>query len=176
MELSRRDAVGALAAIGAGAGAAGYALHGAREPSDQGGAHTEADLETLVAAAELLYPGEVSGIEGFVEAYAGRRAAADDAHARGVRAAIEAVDVRATDWYGAPFADLPPADRDALLREMAVHTASEDPDGTTAERVRYYLVNDLLLALYASPTGGELVGIENPVGHPGGTESYRRGP
>jgi hypothetical protein len=42
--------------------------------------------------------------------------------------------------------------------------------------VRYYVVNELLLALYASPTGGELVGIENPQGHPGGTASYQQGP
>ncbi|MEA5408870.1 hypothetical protein VB773_15715 [Haloarculaceae archaeon H-GB2-1] len=55
-------------------------------------------------------------------------------------------------------------------------TAEPNPDGTTAERVRYYLVNEPLYALYASPTGGTLVGIENPQGHPGGTESYQRGP
>jgi len=43
-------------------------------------------------------------------------------------------------------------------------------------RVRYYLVNDLLFALYSSPTGGKLVGIENPQGHPGGTGSYQQPP
>jgi hypothetical protein len=59
---------------------------------------------------------------------------------------------------------------------MGVHTADEDPDGTTAERIRFYVVNELLFALYASPAGGRLVGIENPQGHPGGAESYRRGP
>jgi hypothetical protein len=61
---------------------------------------------------------------------------------------------------------------------MGADTADPDPDpdGTDAGRVRYYVVNELLYALYASPTGGELVGIENPRGYPGGTASYRRGP
>jgi len=54
--------------------------------------------------------------------------------------------------------------------------ADENPDGTAAERVRFFVVNELLLALYASPTGGELVGIENPQGYAGGAESYQRGP
>ncbi|WP_254838907.1 gluconate 2-dehydrogenase subunit 3 family protein [Natronomonas marina] len=175
MELSRRDALGALAAIGVGTGTAAYAVHESRESPDASGGPAP-DVETLVAVAEVVYPSEVSGIEAFVGAYAERRAAADDDHARGVRAATEEVDAHASEWYDAPFADLPPADRDSLLREMGLETAEEDPEGSTAERVRYYLVNDLLLALYASPTGGELVGIENPQGHPGGTESYRRGP
>ena len=162
MELSRRDAIGALAAIGAGAGAAAYATDRSAESGDDSEAPAAPDVETLVAAAEVLYPGEVTGIEAFVEAYAERRAAGDDDHARA--------------WYDAPFAELPAADRASLLRELGADTAEEDPDGTTAGRVRYFVVNDLLLALYASPTGGELVGIENPQGHPGGLESYRRAP
>ena len=64
--------------------------------------------------------------------------------------------------------------RDRLLRGIGVETADPVPDGTLTERVRFYLVNDLLFAFYASPTGGRLVGIENPIGHPGGIESYQR--
>ena len=172
MELSRRDAIAALGAVGAGAGAA-YAV---RELNDSPPGKSTPDVETLIAAAEVVYPDEVTGLEGFVEAYARRRAAGDDDHARGVRAAIETMDDRARTWYDAAFADLATEDRDSLLREMGVDTAPEDPAGSTAERVRYYVVNDLLMALYASPTGGELVGIENPRDHPGGTDSYQRGP
>jgi hypothetical protein len=175
MELTRRDAIGALAAVGV-AGATAYAADRSAESGGDPGAPPAPDVETLVAAAEVLYPGEVTGIEAFVETYAERRAAGDDDHARGVRAAAATVDDRAREWYDAPFAELPAADRDSLLREMGADTADEDPDGTTAQQVRYFVVNDLLLALYASPTGGELVGIENPQGHPGGTESYRGGP
>ncbi|PSQ15030.1 hypothetical protein BRD02_07625 [Halobacteriales archaeon QS_8_69_73] len=172
MELSRRDAIAALGAVGAGAGAA-YAV---RELNDSPPGESSPDVETLIAAAEVVYPDEVTGLEGFVEAYARRRAAGGDDHARGVRAAIETMDDRAEAWYDAAFADLATEDRDSLLREMGVDTAAEAPDGSTAEQVRYYVVNDLLMALYASPTGGELVGIGNPRGHPGGTDSYRRGP
>ena len=172
MELSRRDAIAALGAVGAGAGAA-YAARGLDDPPS---GESTPDVETLTAVAEVVYPDEVTGLEGFVEAYARRRAAGDDDHARGVRAAVETVDDRAEAWYDDSFAELPAEDRDSLLREMGVDTAEEDPDGSTAERVRYYVVNDLLMALYASPTGGELVGLENPQGHPGGTDSYQRGP
>ncbi len=169
MELSRRDAVAALAAIGAGTGAAVHAV-------DSDDDTAAPPVETLVAAAEVVYPSELSGVEPFVEALAERRAAGDDAHARGVRETVRELDRHAESWYDAPFVELSAADRDALLREVGADTADEDPDGTTAERVRYYVVNELLLALYASPTGGELVGIENPQGHPGGVDSYRQGP
>ena len=82
----------------------------------------------------------------------------------------------ALSWEDARFAALGADRRDTVLRQLGVHTADEDPDGTRAERIRYYVVNELLYALYASPTGGELVGIENPQGYPGGRASYQRGP
>jgi hypothetical protein len=63
-----------------------------------------------------------------------------------------------------------------VLREMAVDTAEPRREGEPRETVRYYVVNELLLALYSSPTGGELVGIENPQGYAGGIDSYQRGP
>ena len=172
MELSRRDAIAALGAVGAGAGAA----YAARESDDSPSGESDPDIETLTAVAEVVYPDEVTGLGSFVEAYARRRAATDNEHARGVRAAVAELNDRAEAWYGAPFAALSADNRDSLLREVGADTAEEDPAGTTAERVRYYVVNDLLMALYASPTGGELVGIENPQGHPGGTDSYQRGP
>jgi hypothetical protein len=59
---------------------------------------------------------------------------------------------------------------------MNADTLEPDPRGSDEQRVRYFVVNELLFALYASPTGGELVGIENPQGHPGGIQSYQRGP
>jgi hypothetical protein len=84
------------------------------------------------------------------------------------------LDDLAHDWHGAAFADLDSAVRDRLLRDLGVETADPDPDGPISERVRYFVVNDLLFAFYSSPTGGRLVGIENPIGHPGGHESYQR--
>ncbi|HMB49881.1 MAG TPA: gluconate 2-dehydrogenase subunit 3 family protein [Natronoarchaeum rubrum] len=185
MELTRRDAVAALAAVG-GTGAIGLAGLLDEPPSapseaDQSdeegtGAPDDAEIEaTLVATAEVVYPSEVSGVETFVGTFLSGRLDRD-AHAAGMGRAVADLDELATDWYDDRFAALDPAERDSFLRELGADIAEEDPVGTTAERVRYYVVNEVLLALYASPTGGELVGIENPQGHPGGQASYQRGP
>jgi len=117
----------------------------------------------------------VSGIEEFIEGFLDGRLN-DSEHARGIRDATTELDDRARSWYDDPVADLSSDERDRLLREVGADSADEDPTGTTAERVRYYVVNELLLALYTSPKGGELVGNENPQGYAGGTDSYRRGP
>ncbi|MDR9431952.1 MAG: gluconate 2-dehydrogenase subunit 3 family protein [Natronomonas sp.] len=184
MELTRRDAAAALAAIGTtGAVAFGVNRLGREreerdERPDPAAGVTVDDariVETLSAAAAVVYPEAVSGVDAFVEAFLDGRLDRPD-HAVALGEAVGELDELATAWYGDRFAELPVADRDRLLREAGANTADEDPEGTTAERIRYYVVNELLLALYASPTGGELVGIENPQGYPGGTESYRRGP
>ena len=117
----------------------------------------------------------MSGIEAFVDGFLEGRLS-EKAHADGIRSAVSELDEHARSWYGDRVTELSVEKRDRLLREIGADTAEEDPEGTTAERVRYYVVDELLLALYTSPTGGELVGIENPQGHPGGAESYTRGP
>jgi len=179
MELTRRDAVAALAAVG---GGAAIGLSGLVEPpsatSDDDGSNvpTDAEIEaTLAAAAEVVYPSEVSGVEEFVGTFLSGRLDRED-HGAGMARAVSELDELAEEWYGDRFAALDPEDRDDFLRELGAESAGEDPEGSTAERVRYYVVNEVLLALYASPTGGELVGIENPQGHPGGQASYQRGP
>ncbi|MFO8115752.1 MAG: gluconate 2-dehydrogenase subunit 3 family protein [Halorubrum sp.] len=188
MELTRRDAAAALAAVGA---TGGLALATRRTgddggPDGSGGSTDEAGggddalpdeavRASMAAVAAVLYPSEVDGVEAFVDGFLDGRLDGSP-HADGVRAAVGQLDDAARSWYDAPVEELAEDDRDRLLREVGADTAEEDSDGTVAERVRYYVVNELLLALYASPTGGELVGLENPQGHPGGTESYRRGP
>lgn len=179
MELTRRDALAALAAAGAVGGVAvgGTALVG----DDANGPEPDPDetppaavLDTLTAAAEVVFPSEVEGHRGFVETYVfGRIEGRDDYRGGLVDTATELDDV-ARDWQGDSFANLDPVVRDRLLRDLGVETAESDPEGPISERVRYYVVNDLLFAFYSSPTGGELVGIENPIGHPGGTQSYQR--
>jgi len=190
MELTRRDAAAALAAVGA---TGGVAL-GVRRATDDGAAgddsgdgdadaswngdgppDDEAVREAMTAVAGVVYPEAVSGVDAFVGSFLDGRLDGS-AHAEGIRTAVAEVESAARSWYDAPVADLSPAERDELLRELGADTAEEDPDGTTAEGVRYYVVNELLLALYSSPTGGELVGIENPQGYAGGAESYQRGP
>lgn len=177
MRLTRRDALAALGAVGAAGTVAGAAGLAGRSPprADDGDRDLDGDaLATLVAAAEVLFPSAVEGHRSFVETYVLGRTADRPAHRAGVAAAVATVDDAAREWYGDAYADLPAADRDAVLRELGAETAEPNPEGTVSERVRYYVVNDLLYALYSSPTGGRLVGIENPIGFPGGTASYRR--
>lgn len=172
MRLTRRDAVVALASAGI-AVAAGVTL----EPptAEDSGPLDEAAVDTLVAAAEVVYPDDVTETRAFVERYVGGRADERPDWAAGVSEAVTYLDHYTDSWHGAAFAALDPEERDGALRSMGADEASPDPEGTDTERVRYYVVNDLLYALYASPTGGRLVGIENPQGHPGGTASYQRG-
>jgi hypothetical protein len=131
-------------------------------------------VATLAAAAEVLYPSAVAGHREFVDTYVAGRVADRPAYRSGLAATVAELDDLAREWMGDPYADLPADRRDALLDELGADTAEGDPDGTLAERLRYYVVEDLLFALYTTPTGGRLVGTENPVGYPGGTVSYRR--
>jgi hypothetical protein len=180
MELTRRDAVAALASLGTASGAIALGqYHEGADDSPETSTETVSEEETvhrvMTGVAHVVYPSSVEGIESFVTTFLSGRLDRPE-HGAGVRDAVSALDQRARDWYDRPVTELDDGDREQLLSEMGVDTAEEDPEGTTAERVRYYVVNELLLALYASPTGGELVGIENPQGHPGGTDSYQRGP
>lgn len=189
MELTRRDAIAALTALG-GTGIGYAAFQQSRGSEDSPTVDDEMVETTLVAAAEVIYPSEVEGIEMFVRTFLAGRLGGDRRADRRLgeadrapavaadrlRETVATLNDRAEEWHGDSFSALSPSTRDQLLREVGADTADERPDGTTAERVRYYVVNELLLALYASPTGGELVGIENPQGHPGGIDSYQRGP
>ncbi|MFC7076530.1 gluconate 2-dehydrogenase subunit 3 family protein [Haloarcula halophila] len=188
MELSRRDAIAALSAAGVAVGGGGAVLladddgNGASTGTDDGDTQTpsgpldEAQFETLTAAAEVLYPEELSGVDEFVRRFVRGRARDRPDHAAGIADAAAYLDEYARAWFDAEFAALPPQTRDQALRRMNADTLEPDPEGSDEQRVRYFVVNELLFALYASPTGGELVGIENPQGHPGGIQSYRRGP
>lgn len=188
MHLTRRDALAALAGAGILGGAAGVALHresGFGDASDPGrgvdgeGSLGPADVEELldamVAAAEVVYPSEVKGIPTFVETYSLGRLDGRERYLEGLRDAVSGLDEHARVFHDAPFAELPEATRDTVLREMAADVADPDPAGIEAERVRYYVLNELQYALYTSPAGGRLVGLENPQGYPGGIRSYRRG-
>ncbi|MGB9958267.1 gluconate 2-dehydrogenase subunit 3 family protein [Haloferax prahovense] len=189
MRLTRRDALAVLAGLGVTGGAVSLTQfdpptaestgEGRGSDGERGGDGDADDTpptavrETMVAAGEVVYPSAAEGVSEFVETYVVGRTRDDSRRAAMVDAATELDDV-ARDWEGAAFADLPADDRDRLLRELGVDAADPVPDGTLSERLRFHVVNELLYAFYASPTGGRLVGIENPIGHPGGAESYRR--
>jgi hypothetical protein len=178
MDLSRRDALAALAAAGA-AGVAGAAALDAEtdattaveESTPDAASVPESGLATLVAVAETVYPSAAEGVGDFVETYVS--GLPDDRRNEVLTAAAD-LDATARDWHDDSLADLDRSTCDGLLRDLGVDVADPDPDGYLSERVRFHLVNELLYAFYASPTGGRLVGIENPIAYPGGTESYQR--
>lgn len=174
MRLTRRDAVVSLA-VGAGAGAVGLAdlVKGSHGDASHPDGFDETHLRTLVAVAEVVYPSEVSGIETFVREYAsglprGRKPA--------IATAVEGLETYTRREWGAAFARLSVADRDSVLRSLGLDRTGSSPEGHLPDRVRYYVVNQLLYGLYTSPTGSKLVGIENPVGYPGGHQSYQKPP
>jgi len=173
MDLTRRDAIGALAAAGVvGGGALAYE---SLDPFGDGDAEND-PTATMRAVAAVVYPSELDGVDECVDTYVAGRAEDRPGYREGVREATATLERLSREWYDGPVPELSPEDRDALLREVGADGAAPDPDGADAERIRFYVVNELLYALYSSPTGGELVGIENPQGHPGGTDSYQRGP
>lgn len=175
MELTRRDALAALSAV------AGGGLAGCTAPTDEYGEDESPelsvrDVETLTALARVLYPSEAENVEGFVEEYAAERMRRDADHAHGVVTTVGHLNDYTETIYGERFASLTDAERRETLQQMGVTAEEPVPNGNEAEQVRYYLVNDLLYAFYATPTGAKLAGLENPPGYPGGTGSYQRGP
>jgi hypothetical protein len=181
MKLTRRDAVAALVGAGVigGAGAAALARDGFQAGSNAAngeGEGAEAIVGALVGTARAVYPSEVENVGGFVETYAATKLARRPDFRAGAADALSDLDAEARITFDARFAALDPVESETVLRRTGAETAEPDPEGTTAEQVRYCFVNEVLYALYGSPTGGELVGIENPQGHPGGTDSYRRRP
>lgn len=178
MELTRRDALAALSAATS-AAIAGCSAPTGESGGEQDSAPPELDvqgMETLVALATVLYPSEAENVEGFVEAYAAERMRSDPDHGRGVVDAVGYLNEYAETIYGERYASLPANKREEALDEIPIDTVDPVPDGTEPQQVRYFLVNDLLYAFYASPTGASLAGLENPPGFPGGTSSYQRGP
>lgn len=181
MKLNRRDAVAALAAAGVAVGGGGAVLLSSSDgddadPADDAGPIDDQARRTLVAAAETLYPSELDGVEEFVTDYVDGRAADRPEHVAGMRDAATYLDEYSQAWFDDDFAALDRETRSDALQRMNADTSEPDPGGEDVERVRYYVVNELLYALYTTPTGGKLAGIENPPGYPGGTESYQRGP
>ncbi|WP_435102270.1 gluconate 2-dehydrogenase subunit 3 family protein [Halarchaeum sp. P4] len=174
MRLTRRDAVAVLAASGLAVG--GAAVYTTQTDSGDTGSTRDEPLGTLVALAEVLYPSDVSGVAEFVETYADGRLDADGEFRQHVTDAIAVVNARARERHDAAFRHLSEDERDDVLRSLGQEYADPDPGGSERERVRYYLVNDLLYALFSSPTGGRLVGTENPAGYPGGIQAYQGAP
>lgn len=171
MDLTRRDALVALVGGGiVGAEAVERATTGGEDGL------SDTDRRTIRAVAEVLYPSSVTVNQEFVDTFVSGRGRFDETYLENVHDALDVVRTTSRRETGRSFASLGQSLRDDVLRATGAGRAYSDPGGTTAQRVRYYLVDELLYAFYASPTGGSLVGNENPKGYPGGTDVYQQPP
>lgn len=172
--LTRRDALAALAAGGVGLGGSAVLLSEGLDDAPTEGDLDDNAIETLVAVAEAVYPSAVQVEDSFVRTYV---SGLPPERQEGTVDAVAALDAGTRRLTGSRFAAVPSASkRRSVLRRLGVDRARSAPDGTPPERILYHLVNSLLYALFSSPRGGDLVGIENPAGHPGGYEAYSRSP
>jgi len=164
MTLTRRQAVLALAAAGLGVEFA--------RPADD----SESVVAVLQGAGEVVAPPAIDVDEKFVRQSVLGRARVDRKYRRRVSEATAALDTQARREFHRSFTGLDPSERRQVFQSLGVHLSHPDPDGTLSQRIRYYVVNDLLYTLYTHLRGGEALGVENPPGYPGGTDAYQRGP
>lgn len=172
MQLTRRDAVAALVAGGFSAmivGGSGSVEDGPEAGSSQV-TLTDDEIETLVAATEFIYPSEVDAATSFVRTYTSAMGAE---RTRGMQETLDVIESASRRTFGTAFRSLPVEKREALFRRLNVDSVDPEMHGGDAERIRYYVVNGLLYALFTTPKGSELFGIQNPIGYPGGHESYQ---
>ncbi len=165
MELSRRDALGALgvAGITSTAGCTDlFASDETDEPEDS------EPIETLVGLAEVLYPSDIEPTAEFIETYLFGRITDEAAYEEELAHGVEAIDALADEQFETTFLDLDTDERVELFEETELRSGDSVAAGSSIERINYHLVDELLFAFYSSPTGGELVGNANPRGYPGG--------
>lgn len=172
MRLTRRDALVAMGGLAAGAGVSAADV----TAEETAAVATEERADTATAVAEVVYPSAVEVEREFVETFLFERPEPRPSHFDGLASAIDELERFARAQFGGPVTSLSPHRRRRVLDEMGVYTVHASPDGSTAERVRHFLVNDLLYALFTHPKGGELIGVPNPPGWAGGNELYQRGP
>jgi hypothetical protein len=177
-ELTRRDAIAALAT----AGITSLSVSELTWPSSDSGSKaaqrplSDEHRDLLLAVADVIYPSTVSGVSKFVETFVLGRHTDDPERLRGMADALEYLDSYAMEWHDGPFLELSPEERETVMRAMGADVVEPDPTGGDVFQFRFYVVNELLYALYSSPTGGDLLGLENPQGYPGGTDSYQHPP
>ncbi|MFO7927635.1 MAG: hypothetical protein ACQET5_00370 [Halobacteriota archaeon] len=177
---TRREMLLTLGGVTVGAAGYGYGIQPSAGDASQWATHdgstTDRHVEAARAIAEAVYPTSASVDRAFIEDHVFGRTEPRPGHMDGVRSAIETVDGYAVARFGSRISAHPPERRRHVLRSMGVTEAHPNPNGTAAERIRFYLLNDLLFALLTSPVSGDLTGIENPPGYPGGRGAYRRAP
>ena len=170
MKLGRRDVL-----LGAAGAFAGIGVQAGFEANDEAlAAATRSDLSdeavtTLVRVARVVYPSDVSVDMRFVDAY---YSTLPEYRVTAAARALDGLDSHARATYGARFGALSVREAETLLRNLGVDSAIPRAHGALAERVRYHVVNGLLYALFTSPRGSRLFGVEHPIGYGGGYHGH----
>lgn len=166
MNLTRRDLlVGTAAGVVCGAAATVTLPTRGSSTGEKEGGLDPREVATVVGVGDIVAPSGVTVDATFVRRYV---ATLGESRTVAIRQAVADLDAAARSTFGSPFGALSVGKRAALLRGLGVDAATPRPDGTVPARLRYHLVNGLLYALFTSPAGMEPLGIENPIGHPGG--------
>lgn len=164
--VTRRDAIVALSAGGMAAVAGRQDVWEDDDARTGPEAAPDHGMETLRSLTTVLYPSAVDVRDDFLSTYLFGRIAHDGSYKEALRAGVETLDELAREHHGAPFRLLNTDQQMRVLRESAVRSGESNPAGTAVQRLNYHVVDELLFALYASPTGGELLGNANSAGFP----------
>lgn len=165
MRLTRRDALVALGGLGFGS----YGIGRVRNTSGD-------DVQTLLAVTDLIYPSQVTVDEEFLTTYVLGHTHIRPEYKAALDKSVSELNQESRRLFDQAFDSLSVARRRRVFRSLGIDMVRSDPDGMLSQRIRYYVVQDLLYALYSTPIGGRLLEKENPPGYPGGREAYQRGP
>ena len=172
IKLTKRDALAALAGLGMAIGLVQHRthVHSLEEDIDQ------EDIQNLLAVCDVIFPRQVETTPEFVKTFVIGRIKFRPNYQKNLRASVSRINQVSNQKYGKDFYSLLFKTREKIFREMALDQVSPDPDGPMPNKVRYYVINELLFALYTSPIGGQLLGNENPIGYAGGLDAYQQAP
>ena len=158
---SRRSIIGIL---GGWLGLAGLGIaiseHQPRDPTPE-----SINAAQLATVATTLYPSDIADPEPIVNSYI---TSLPDSRIDAIATTIADLDTLATQHFGRSLDSLSTREVDALLRTIGAHRAQPVATGSVSERVRYHLINGLLISLFSQPAGSTLIDIGNPRGYPGG--------
>lgn len=171
LDLSRREALLGLVGASATASLGVHELVGDRNGGPGYRSVSRRQMTGLLTVADVVHPAEPEGFEPVLARYVARL---PDHRRRALLGTLSELDAVSRRQFGTGFGSLSAPEARLLLEELGVDRVRSSPRGTLVERIRFHLVNSVLYALLTDPAGTAVLGIDNPVGHPGGFSSYTR--
>lgn len=167
MKLTRRKTLLGLLGLSSTASLGVYEL--SDEYDKRRGSLSRRHLEGLLTIADVVHPSEPDQFETILTGYV---TGLTDSRKRVLLGTLAELDQVSYSQLGIPFRSLSASEATLLLKALGVDRVQSSPQGPLAERIRFHLVNSVLYAVLTDPVGTNVLGIDNPVGHPGGFSSY----